>query len=124
MQYVRKWRAPWKGGFFQWVQGPPSGSRQLIEQCLGFLQVLRRKALGEPAVNGREELVGFTRTCLVAHQPRTTGPRCAAPRISPAAFAPSGALRYRRDRQLAGCRSRNEARAWCEALRQNKGAPP
>src|SRR5215472_354818 len=73
MQYVRKWRAPWKGGFFQWVQGPPSGSRQLIEQCLGFLQVLRRKALGEPAVNGREELVGFTRTCLVAHQPRTTG---------------------------------------------------
>src|SRR5215467_11371346 len=65
---------------------PPSNCaalRQLIEQRLGFLQVLRRKALGEPAVNGREELVGFTRTCLVAHQPRITGRGAQLPRFRP-----------------------------------------
>ena len=47
---------------------PTAGSRQLVEQPLCFFQVLGVEALGEPAVDGREQLAGFAHAALVAHQ--------------------------------------------------------
>jgi len=44
-------------------------SAQLIEERLGFLQVLRVEAFGEPAIDGREEFAGFPDPTLVAHEP-------------------------------------------------------
>jgi hypothetical protein len=40
------------------------------KQRLGFLRVLGRETLREPAIDRREQVVGFTRAALVAHQPR------------------------------------------------------
>ena len=40
--------------------------RQLVEERLGLLQVQRVKALGEPAVDRRQQLVGFGPPSLLA----------------------------------------------------------
>jgi hypothetical protein len=49
---------------------------QLIDQCLGLLQVKRVEALGEPRVDWREEVMGFCALALVAPEPRHAH-RCA-----------------------------------------------
>jgi hypothetical protein len=46
------------------------GLSQFVEQRLGLLQIERVEAFGEPAVDRREERVGFAGPALVAHQPR------------------------------------------------------
>jgi hypothetical protein len=49
---------------------------QLIEQRLRFLQIECIEALGEPAVERREKLVGFLPLALIAPEPRHA--RCGA----------------------------------------------
>ncbi len=46
---------------------PPLRSRQLIEQRLCLLQIGCVEPLGEPAVDGGEQVVGFSRSALVVH---------------------------------------------------------
>ena len=48
---------------------PTAGSRQLVEQPLCFFQVLGVEALGEPAVDGREQVAGVCAAALVAMKP-------------------------------------------------------
>jgi hypothetical protein len=43
--------------------------RQRLQQCLRLLQVSGVKALGEPAVDRREQLVGLTAFALLLPQP-------------------------------------------------------
>ena len=73
-------------------QAQARASFELLEERLGFLQVLRSEAFGEPPVDRREQIVG------VADPPcsrisRRSSSRSAAPRTSPAAAAPSRARR-------------------------------
>jgi len=44
--------------------------RQRVQQCLRFLQVEGVKALGEPAVDRRQQLVGFRPPALLLPQAR------------------------------------------------------
>ena len=44
--------------------------RQLVEQGLGLFQVQRVKALGEPAVDRSEQIVGLLPFTLIALEPR------------------------------------------------------
>jgi len=53
----------------QTVGVPTAGSRQLFEQPLRFFQVGGVEALGEPAVDGREEVAGLGAAALVAAKP-------------------------------------------------------
>jgi hypothetical protein len=46
--------------------GGPTSLRQLVEQHLGLLEVRRVEALGEPALDRREEVAGFSVAALVA----------------------------------------------------------
>src|SRR5215472_7151563 len=46
-----------------------TGSRQFVEQCLCLFQVGRIEPLGEPAVDGSEEIAGFGSPALLAPQP-------------------------------------------------------
>jgi len=46
-----------------------AGSRQLGEERLRFLEVRGVEAFGEPAVDGREQLVGVGAAALLAPQP-------------------------------------------------------
>src|SRR5262249_11333401 len=48
-------------------------SRELVEQRFGLLQILRREALGEPAVDGREQCVRLADPVVLAHQPGVAG---------------------------------------------------
>ena len=48
---------------------PAVGSRQPVEQPLGYFQVRGVETLGEPAVDGREQLVGVGAAALLAPQP-------------------------------------------------------
>src|SRR5262245_21070866 len=50
--------------------GESSGSGQLVEQRLRLDEVARVEALGEPAVDGREQVARFGALALVAQQPR------------------------------------------------------
>ncbi len=50
-------------------------SRQLIQQSLGFLQIGRSEALGEPIVDRIEQIKGLRTPALVAPKPRKAG-RC------------------------------------------------
>src|SRR5262249_55589662 len=43
-------------------------SRQLVQQCLGTLEVRRVEALGEPVVNRRQEINGLFAATLLAPQ--------------------------------------------------------
>jgi hypothetical protein len=47
-----------------------SSSRELVEQCLCFFQIGGVGALGEPAVNWRQQLARLDAPSLVAPQPR------------------------------------------------------
>ena len=68
-------------------------SFQRIKQCLGVLEVRRVKALGEPAIDGRQKLAGFSRLpccCqrrlrLMAARSSTTWPAAGGRRPGPAA---------------------------------------
>jgi hypothetical protein len=51
-------------------------SPQLFEQCLGFLQIQRVKALGEPAIDRGEKIVGLLSFALIA--PQTSHAHCRA----------------------------------------------
>jgi hypothetical protein len=48
---------------------PVAKSGQFVEQRLGFFQVLRPEALGEPGVDGREQFVGLADALLVPQEP-------------------------------------------------------
>ena len=48
---------------------PTAGSRQLVEQLLRFFQVGGVKALGEPAVEGREQVARLAPPALLAPEP-------------------------------------------------------
>src|SRR5580704_7120838 len=50
-------------------RGQAGGSRQLVEQGLGFFQVGGVETLGEPAVDGREQLACLAPPALLAPQP-------------------------------------------------------
>src|SRR5215472_3312061 len=74
-----------------------TGSRQLIEQRLRSLQVERIEALGEPAVDRCEKIVGLLSFALIAPEARHTC-RCAK--------FPGFSLLLARDRECAleiGC---------------------
>ena len=43
-----------------------TGSRQFVEQCLCLFQVSGIEPLGEPAVNRRQQIVGFDAPALLA----------------------------------------------------------
>src|SRR6516165_1019914 len=47
--------------------------RQLVEQGLGLLQVQRVKALGEPAIDRRQQITGFVTSTLLLEQPGKAG---------------------------------------------------
>ena len=47
--------------------------RQRIQQCLRLLQISRVKALGEPAVDGCQQRVGFGALALLLPQARQAG---------------------------------------------------
>src|ERR671918_1919043 len=51
----------------------PASSGKLLEQRLGVLQVGGVEALGEPAVDRREQVVGLGAPALVAPEPRQAG---------------------------------------------------
>jgi hypothetical protein len=55
--------------------GAPSRSRQLLQQRFGLNQIGRIKALGEPGVDGREQLAGFGALALTAPESREAGCR-------------------------------------------------
>ena len=46
------------------------GSGQLLKQRLRLDEIARVEALGEPAVDGRQQLAGLGGTALLAQQPR------------------------------------------------------
>src|SRR5437764_13632131 len=48
---------------------PAAGSRQFVEQRLGLFQIGGVEALGEPAVEGREQLARFGPPTLLAPSP-------------------------------------------------------
>ena|SRR6516165_2397292 len=56
----------------QLVDMPTTGSRQVFEQCLGLFQIGRVKSLGEPAVDGRQQVTPFVSPALFAPQPGQT----------------------------------------------------
>ena len=47
--------------------------RQLVEQRLSVLQILRVKPFGEPTVDRSEQFAGFALAALLPHQPRIAG---------------------------------------------------
>ena len=53
----------------QTADRPAAGSRQLVEQRLGFFQVGGVEALGKPVVDRREEVAGVGKAALVAVEP-------------------------------------------------------
>ena len=58
-----------------------TGSRQLFEQRLGIFEVGCVEALGEPAVDRCEEIVGLSPPALLHPQPRETGRRPERPAV-------------------------------------------
>jgi hypothetical protein len=52
------------------VDVPTAGSRQFIEQLVGFFQICGVEAFSEPAVDGLEKLICFGPPTLLRPQPR------------------------------------------------------
>ena len=87
----------------------PRLSLQLLQQCLGLLQVGGVKALGEPAVDRRQQLAGFGPLALLLPQASSGSWRPAAPATSPAGGGrrrgPAGNRLPPPPAASAGCRS-------------------
>src|SRR5262249_62097490 len=63
---------------------------QVVEQGFGVFQVRRLEALGEPAVDGREEITGFDALALIAPEAVEAGPAAGGARRSSAGPAGAG----------------------------------
>src|SRR5712692_1220519 len=74
-----------RGGVPCFVQ---SSSRQLVEQCLGVLQIYRVKPLAEPAVDLRQQLSRFGPLPLALPHPAQAHRRLQLPPPGPASPAP------------------------------------
>ena len=67
-----------------------AGSRQLVEDCLCFPQIGRVEALGEPAVDRREEVAGFLVPTLLAPQPDEAHGGAQFPKLASCSWASQG----------------------------------
>jgi len=61
---------PWKEGVRTARNTSAPSLRQLVKQDLGFLEVARLEAFGEPAIDWRKEVSGLIPLTLVAPEPR------------------------------------------------------